>query len=158
MTDAHQPDREILVKPETVCCPAHGEHLRAHFPAGFVIVAMTLIQDTLTSDDFIRAVDPTWDGQDGTAQMDIGRVNEILATKPMCYWVPRDAIRKALMDSEIGQIGRCDTCHRSGLGGPYDVSLPVGTQTLWLCFECALDAGEKLHRAHPDGQVWPEAA
>jgi hypothetical protein len=148
----------VEISASRLFCPAHGEHFRPHWPKGIAVATMVMFQAALVNDDLIRAVDPSWDGSDKSAHLDEDRLNEITARRPFCYWVSREKIREVYMESEIGQLGRCTQCGRSGMGGPYMVSLPVGTQEWWLCFECALDAGERLHTSHPDGNVWPKEA
>jgi hypothetical protein len=144
---------EILIKPQTVCCPAHGEHLRAAWPAGFATVSMTLFQAALEADELKRLIDPGWDGE-GKVNMDEARLNAVLAERPLCYFVGRETILKALRASGIGKYGRCDVCGVPRLGGPYSVTQPTGREEWTLCFECALDGGERLHAEHPDGGVW----
>lgn len=144
---------EILIKPQTVCCPAHGEHLRAKFPTGFAGLVMTLLPAALASDELVRAIDP--EGVEGErAKMDEAKLNEVLAKRPLCYFVDRETLYKALVASGVGEHVRCDVCGIPRLGGPYSVTQPTGREEWTLCFECALDGGERLHAEHPDGGVW----
>ena len=145
----------IEVSPETVTCPGHGEHLRAEWPKGFAKFAMTLVQAALGSDAFIRAVDPGWTGERGTANFDAAKANAVLARRPCCYFVDRATVRRALHESGLGRIGLCRVCGRTGLGGPYSVDV-IGRRVEHphVCFECALDTGERIHLAHPDGGAW----
>lgn len=145
----------IEMRPQTICCPAHGEHLRDQWPKGYATVGLTLFTAALENEKLIHEVDPSWDGQDGHGHLDEDALNRIFALRPMCYWVDRATIRRALMNSEIGQLVKCEVCKRTGLGGPYQASYPQGIVTLTLCFECGLDAGERLHEAYPNGKVWP---
>lgn len=141
----------IDVRPSTVACPAHGEHLRANWPSGFAVFSMTIVQALFeTSDAFLRELG--WrPGHLG----DLGKVNTVLARRPACYFVGRELLRQALMDSGIGRLGLCLLCGRSGMGGPYTVNNMGHHQELdHVCFECALDAGDRLHAAHPNGGVW----
>lgn len=142
----------ILIEPKRVSCPGHGEHLRASWPNGFAAFMMTIVEAMFASEEFMRECG--W-GPGKTA--DVGRINEILAQRPACYFVGRDILRKALMESGIGTIGLCLLCGLSGVGGPYSVDQVGQTVELnHVCFECALNAGERIHRAHPNGGVWHE--
>lgn len=144
----------IEVSPQTVACPGHGEHLRAQWPKGFVIVAMKLFEATLASEDFMRAVDPGWDGS-RPADFQVEAANMVLSRWPFCYWVDRPTIRGALMESGIGTIGVCVLCGRKGIGGPYSMHHAGRVQEApHVCFECGLDIGERIHREKPDGGVW----
>lgn len=148
----------IEIRPQTVCCPAHGEHLRANWPEGFAVVSLTLLRAALENDELVRTTDPEWDGEDGHGRMDENRINEVLADRPLCYWVDRATIRRAFMESGVGRLGKCRACRRRDLGGAYSISTPTGIDESWLCFSCMLDAGDRLHGAHPNGRVWPTEA
>lgn len=151
-------DRPMVeIRPQTVCCPAHGEHLRANWPTGFAVVSLELFTAAIATDELARAVDPSWDDSTTRPHMNEDALNQVLATRPLCYWVPREAIRRAFMESELGRLGKCKICKRRGLGGAYSLSWPEGIEQSWVCFSCMLDAGERLHRAHPDGKVWPDS-
>lgn len=147
----------VEISAQRLFCPAHGEHFRPHWPKGIAVATMVLFTAALENEALIREVDPSWDGEDQHAHLDENRLNEITIKRPFCYWVSREKLRETYMEAEIGELGRCRRCGRSGMGGPYQVSLPLGVQEWWLCFECALDAGEQSHQAHPRGRVWPTA-
>lgn len=150
MTDTPQ----IELSPVTVCCPAHGEHLRAQWPSGFLIVSVTLAKAALVSEPLAEAVGALPGGcVDGKPHVE--RINEVLARRPLCYFVTRDVIRGAFMEAGIMRVGLCLLCGRSGLGGPYSVNSIAGVQDIkHACLECALDTGERMHRAKPNGGVW----
>lgn len=154
MSDDKLPDKTVIVKPQTVMCPAHGEHLRHQFPTGFAVVSMTMFREMMQDEDLIREVDPSWTSEAEHAHLDEDRLNEVLARKPMCYWVDDAGIRKAFMESGILKLGKCKLCRKRDLGGPYSFDMPTGITETWVCLSCMLGVGERLHRAHPNGGVW----
>lgn len=144
----------IELNPKRICCPAHGEHLRAQWPKGAAIVMVMLARAALGSDELADACRRP--GDEADAKMPVERINEVLETRPLCYFVDRATIRQALLDAEILRIIRCQSCGRTGMGGPYTISLPTGSREVAICVECALSNGEQTHRLHPDGNVWPQ--
>lgn len=140
----------IEVAPTTVACPGHGEHLRANWPSGFAVFSLTILHALLANEDFMREC-----GWREGRSADVAKINGVLAKRPACYFVGRAEIRKALMECGIGRIGLCLVCGRSGLGGRYSVlELGAKVEREHVCFECALDTGERIHAAHPAGGVW----
>lgn len=146
----------VEITPQRVFCPGHGEHFRAEFPKGFPITAIKMFQ-AATAGEGPSSLWAIVKQVTGEEKPGVDGINVVTETRPLCYFVDRDTLGRLLRDSEIGRLGRCAVCSRSGLGGPYQVSVPQGIQQTWLCFECALDSGERIHRAHPDGHVWPQA-
>lgn len=143
---------QILIKPSAVACPGHGEHLRAQWPSGFLMYSMTIINQMFKNEELIREC-----GGNADNKADVNKINEVLAVRPACYFVDRDTIRQALMESAIGAIGICQICSRSSIGGPYTLNdMGIHKELPHVCFECALDTGERIHQAHPKGGVWNE--
>lgn len=152
MTDTPQ----IAIRPETVACPAHGEHLRANWPSGFAAFSMTIVSAALTDGANDHALLKACGWKEGQSA-DVGAINRILAKRPLCYFVPRAVIQKALLEMGTLLIGLCRLCGKSNIGGPYMVD-QIGrhVELEHVCVTCALDAGDRLHRAHPNGGVWTE--
>lgn len=145
----------IQIKPSTVSCPAHGEHLRENWPSGFAAFSITIVQgvlETPNTNGLFREL-----GVEGQTQpkLDTRKLNEITERKPFCYFAGRELIQKALLEMGTLKIGFCENCGRSNIGGPYTVNI-MGRDSRYehFCVTCALDAGENLHRAHPNGGVW----
>lgn len=140
------PSAQLIIKPSTVACPAHGEHLRAKWPRGFAAYSMTIVRAFLESPQLQAKLNGQWDPQ---------VVNTLLTRKPMCYWVERDVIRRALMETGLGKFRRCELCRQVSIGGPYTAVIGARTTELkHVCFECALRNGDRLHAEHPEGGVW----
>jgi hypothetical protein len=145
------PKSIILVDSRRLFCASHGEHLRAQWPKGAAIVMPRLVRAVLESDALIRAVDPAWNGTDGTAEFSPEKVNEITSRRPFCYFVDRNTIRQVLIAAGVLKKVRCEVCKKRRLGGPYQITYLSGYKTHTVCLECALDAGEREHEARPDG-------
>lgn len=150
-------DKPIIeVSPKRLMCPGHGEHLAEHWPRGFAMAGMTILQAVLDDERLHEAI-RTMGGKNKDGKLDVNYINLITEKRPFCYFVDREVIRQALAGSGIGTIAICYICGRSGMGGPYRVAAGMGSGWQKLphaCFECALDAGERMHRAHPSGGVW----
>lgn len=146
----------IEVSPKRLMCPGHGEHLAENWPTGFAMASMTILRAVL-DDERLHAAIRTIGGKNKDGKLNINYINLITEKRPFCYFVDRDVIRQALTSSGIGTIAICHICGRSGMGGPYRVAAAMGKGSAKLphvCFECALDTGERMHRAHPNGGVW----
>lgn len=146
----------IEVTPRRLMCPGHGEHLAEQWPKGFAFVSMTILEAALSSDD-LHEVIRRMGGVNDKGLANPEYINLITQRRPFCYFVTRDVIRNALGGADIGRIGLCQICGRSGIGGPYRVADLVGNgfQKLpHVCFECALDTGERMHTAYPTGHDW----
>lgn len=145
----------IQIKPSTVACPAHGEHLRANWPSGFAMFSMTILKAAFTdgANDFAFLRAAGWRDDGPTPSVDA--MNAVLARRPLCYFVPREIVQKALLEMGTLSIGLCQNCGRSNIGGPYTID-NMGREHVFehFCVNCALDAGDRLHRAHPKGGVW----
>lgn len=139
----------LLIKPETVACPAHGEHLRANWPRGFAAFSMTIVQAAMEG----RALHAAAGAVSGSASVD--EMNRVLSRRPLCYFVDRQTIQTALLAMGTLGGGLCQLCGRSNIGGAYTVDM-VGsiTELPHVCVNCALDLGDKMHRTHPRGGVW----
>lgn len=151
----------IDVRPSTVACPCHGEHLRADWPRGFMVFSVTIIKAALESEALHEAASAI--DQRNTGEPRILAINSVLAKRPACYFVERAVVQDALMECGILRIGLCETCGQSNLSGPYNVIGPaspgniltLGKQiTVNLCLTCALNAGDRMHAAFPNGGVW----
>lgn len=146
------------VQIRTVTCPGHGEHLRAGWPTGFVPFSLAIVKATLAAPAFLEAYRESgpWFGSPPAAgepmDFDVTVANAILATRPCCYFLTREDLRAAYDAAGIAKIGTCCGCGRSGLGAPYTAR--HGHRSVahpHVCFECALDVGEELHRRYPAG-------
>lgn len=152
-----EPDKPIIeVSPKRLMCPGHGEHLAENWPSGFAHAGMTIVQAALEDKrlhDAIRIMG----GRNKEDKLDVKYINLITEKRPFCYFVDREVIREALAGSGIGKISICHICGQSGMGGPYRITAAMGSGQAKLphvCFECALNTGENMHRAHPNGGVW----
>lgn len=155
-------DREaITINLQRVCCPVHGELLRADWPSGFAVVSLTIFRAAIERDP--RAAPGAtlleacgWKpGMSASARTDL--IDALTATRPLCYFVERTTIRDAFMEAGILRVRRCLGCGRVGLGGRVTLAYPTGRRETWRCLECMLDGGELMHRTYPDGRVWPVA-
>lgn len=137
-------------------CPGHGEHLHERWPSGFAHAGMTILESALIDKRLEDAV-RTLGGGTKDGKLNVEYINLVTNKRPLCYFVDREVIRDALAGSGIGTIAICHVCGRSGMGGPYRVAAAMGSGQAKLphvCFECALDTGERMHRAYPNGGVW----
>jgi hypothetical protein len=149
------PEDVVQITPKRVLCPCHGEHLRAQWPSGFAIVAMGVVQAALANGALVRAIDLTWDGQDGTAAFSPQKLNALSERKPLCYFVDDDTLRRVFREAGILKVLRCDHCGVPRDAGPYTMLYPDGSvREVVLCLECMLHAGRRLHEELPDGVVW----
>ena len=115
---------------------------------------MTIVQAALDgANDYALARAAGWRSE--ADPIDVVKINDVLARRPLCYFVDRETIQKALLDMGTLKIGLCLRCVRSNIGGPYTVDMIGQTQELeHVCVNCALDLGEETHRKHPNGGVW----
>jgi hypothetical protein len=140
----------VEISPQRVACPAHGEHLRAPWPAGFAVFSMLLFRAAVESSklqDACRAL-----GHGGSP--DVADINFITARRPLCYFVEREVIANALREMGTLRIERCDLCGTPSFAGPYTIDNMGRFETVTACVDCACNAGERLHQAHPNGGVW----
>lgn len=153
MSDEPEP---LVLVPERVACVTHREHLRRRWPEGFPAFLKALLDSALANPDLIREVDPSWDGSDGTAEMNTDRLNEILASRPLCYFASREAIARGLRESGAIATGVCEVCSQVKPSGRYSTMEDDAVVERRVCVDCVLDAGEELHATYPDGP--PEGA
>jgi hypothetical protein len=138
----------VKIEPRRVLCPAHGEHLRANWPKGWAMTGLTLFRKAVASPELLQACG--W--REGGASVPVERINDLTDTKPLCYFVDEDEIRKVLATHVVDRVMRCDVCGIPGHAGPYTVRDEDGSvNTLDVCVECALLAGRKLHKSQPEG-------
>lgn len=145
----------IEVTPQRLFCPAHGELLRPSWPAGMASVGMPIVYAALQSKalaDAARAVGVVPEGQ----LLDHELINTVTAKRPFCYFAERSVIEQAFRGFDGLVKTRCDNCGIPRVGGLYKVEMPDGEHKDLdhLCIECMLDAGDRFHAAHPDGEVW----
>lgn len=146
----------VDIRPQTVACPAHGEHLRANWPSGFAAFSMTIIHAALAegANDFALVRAAGWE-REGDPFPPTEAINAVLAKRPLCYFVPREVIQTALLEMGTLRIGLCHGCGQSNIGGIYTINVMGRTTEMpHYCVTCALNAGEALHRARPNGGVW----
>lgn len=150
----------VELSPQRVCCPGHGEHFRANWPVGFL---------TFSVHAFQKAADnpKLWEACRKAAhltaieQIPPTTINLVTERMPLCYFLKRvdiiELLREAgtLEDGTWLKITRCDLCGISRFAGSYSIDNVGRIQTVTACLECACDAGERMHRAHPTGNVWP---
>lgn len=138
-------------------CPGHGEHFAENWPAGFIPAGLTVVRAALGDKRLEDAIRTMGGARTSDGKLSVEYINLITERRPLCYFVDREILRDALAGSGIGVIGLCRICGRSGMGGPYRVAAAMGSgqqKLQHVCFECALDTGERMHRAHPTGGVW----
>lgn len=141
------PDKQIIVKPRTVLCVVHGEHLREHWPKGFLMIGIEMVAAALSSEKLLA--ETSWSEGDEPPLVEL---NALLAQRPMCYWVEADVIRKALCEHVLERTARCDACGRIGKLGPYTTTEPDGSSNKRdVCVECVISGGERFHATYPDG-------
>lgn len=141
---------EILLSLQRVVCPVHGEPLRPHWLSVEVMGALIEMFQAVTANasllDAVRAAT-------GVESPEGHHINAVTEKRPLCYFATREQLRAMYATAEIGRIGVCVNCRRSGLGGVCTWSAPLPTDG-FICFDCILAAGRRLHRAHPLGRVW----
>lgn len=151
----------VELSPTRVCCPGHGEHFRANWPNGFLLFGVHAFQKATENPKL-------WDACREEAHLSIleqippTTVNLVTERRPLCYFLERADIIAMLREAgtlEGGawlRIARCDLCGVPRFAGPYSIDNVGRIETLTVCLECACDAGERIHRAHPKGGVWNE--
>lgn len=143
----------VEISPRRVACPGHGEHLRAQWPAGFAVFSLTIFKAAVEGEALQRA------GREvaflpAGASIPPPTINLVTERRPLCYFVERAVIADALREMGTLSIGLCDVCGRSGFSGPYSIDMMGRVVDSRVCVDCACDAGERIHRAHPTGGVW----
>lgn len=146
-------EAQVLMTPQTVTCPAHGEHFRARWPKGWTVFALMVFEAAVQSDALADAVREV-DGLAADADVPPEGINRVTVKRPLCYFASREQIRDAMMECGIASIAQCRMCKLVGPGGPYSVAMPRHLTLPHVCFECALTGGEKVHARHPEGGVW----
>jgi hypothetical protein len=140
----------IIIKPTTLVCASHGEHLRDQWPSGFMTVGISLFQAAVASPRLTREARRVAKRPIGKLQHRV--LNQVFAKKPMCYFCTREEIRQAFIDADLLTKQRCDVCGHIDLAGPYTMQMPGGElKTEIVCIECMLDGGEREHAAYPKG-------
>lgn len=158
-----EPDASQLpveLSPQRVCCPGHGEHFRANFPVGFLTFGVHAFQKATENPKL-------WEACRKAAHLTAVEkippttINLVTARQPLCYFLKRTDIIQMLRQAGTLEgatwlsIARCDLCGISRFAGSYSIDNAGRIQTVTACLECACDAGERIHRAHPNGNVWP---
>lgn len=143
------PEPQVLITPTTITCASHGEHLRAQWPKGYMIVGLSLFKAAVADPRFQRQARKVLRKPFGKVPVKV--INEITAKTPFCYYVTRDQMREALIDAEILTRQRCDLCGVVRFAGPYDILYDDERLTKIVCVECCLDAGEREHAYFPKG-------
>lgn len=148
------------MSPQRVCCPGHGEHFRANWPTGFLVFSVKAFQKATENPKL-------WEACRAAAhlsaidQIPPTTINLVTERKPLCYFLERGDILALLREAgtlDGGawlRIARCDLCGIPRFAGPYSIDNVGKFETLMVCLECACDAGERIHQAHPEGTVWP---
>jgi hypothetical protein len=147
------PQIPIEISPQRVACPGHGEHLRASWPSGFAVFSMLLFKAAVESPKLQEAcrIEANLKADEPLPPPVINLVTE---HRPLCYFVERTVIANALREMGTLRIARCDLCGVPGFAGPYSVNMMGRIDTVTACVDCACNAGERLHAAHPNGGVW----
>jgi hypothetical protein len=139
---------QIMVTPERVCCAAHLEPLRWKWPDGFATFSLAMLQPALASDGLQRAVRALVRRPGG--KLPVEMVNQVFEKRPMCFYLTRDELRDALVESGVTRKQRCDVCGHIERGAPCRVKMAPGSAAEFaeqtLCVNCWLDAGELAHR------------
>lgn len=159
-----EPDvRQIPVEltPQRICCPGHGEHFRANWPTGFLTFGVRAFQKATENPKLWEACRKAAH-LSAIEQIPPTTINLVTERKPLCYFLEREDIVSLLRDAGTLEgaawlrIARCDLCGVSRFAGPYSINNVGHIETLTACLECACDAGERIHRAHPTGGVWSQ--
>lgn len=150
---------QVELSPQRVCCPGHGEHFRANWPVGFLVFGVHAFQKATENPKLWEACRKAAK-LSAVEQIPPVTINLVTERKPLCYFLKRidiiELLREAgtLEDGTWLSIARCDLCGVSRFAGPYTINNAGRIQTVTACLECACDAGERIHRAYPNGSVW----
>lgn len=157
--DMDAPDVQVEMTPQRVCCPAHGEHFRANWPSGFLVFGLRAFQKATENPKLWEACRKAAH-LNAVEEIPPATINLVTERQPLCYFLERNTIIGLLREAgtlEEGtwlSIARCDLCGLSRFAGPYSINNAGRRQTITACLECACDAGERIHQAHPNGKVW----
>lgn len=139
----------IEIRPQTITCASHGEHLRAEWPRGYGFIGLRLFEAAIAKPRLISAARKYTPLR---RRPGADEINRVLAKTPCCYYVTRDEIRDIFTEADILVKQRCDLCGVVRLAGPYDIGYPDGSRkTEIVCIECMLDSGDREHAAYPKG-------
>jgi hypothetical protein len=150
----------VELTPQRVYCPGHGEHFRANWPTGFLTFGIHAFQKATENPKLWDACRKAAD-LSAIEQIPPTVINLVTEHTPLCYFLKRSDIITMLRDAGTLEgaawlrIARCDLCGIPRFAGPYSIDNVGRIQTLTVCLECACDAGERIHRVHPTGGVWP---
>lgn len=145
------PDEPFVeVSAVRLVCASHGEHLRAQWPKGAAIMFTVIPKAALEGEALAKAVRGRGPRR-RRGELDVARVNKVTEKMPFCYFVDRSTLRNAFLDANILSEVTCALCGHTREGGPYTIAYPGGPQTKMVCLECALDSGEREHKARPHG-------
>lgn len=146
----------VEITPQRMVCSGHGEHFRANWPIGFMVFSVKAFQKATENPKL-------WDACRAAAHLSAIEtinptvINLVTEHKPLCYFLERADLIALLREAgtlEGGtwlRIARCDVCGVPRFAGDYTVSYPDGNRVETVCLECACDAGERIHRAYPNG-------
>lgn len=149
----------VELSPERVCCPGHGEHFRANWPTGFLMFGVKAFQKATENPKLWEACRELAH-LSAIEQIPPTTINLVTERRPLCYFLSRADIIAFLREAGTLEgatwlrIARCDLCGIPRFAGSYSVSYVGRIETKMVCLECACDAGERIHRAHPTGNVW----
>lgn len=149
----------VELSAQRICCPGHGEHFRANFPVGLMVFGVKAFQKATENPKLWEACRKAAHLSDDEP-IPPTTINLVTEQQPLCYFLERKDIigllREAgtLEDATWLSIARCDLCGIPRFAGPYSMNNMGKILTKTVCLECACDAGERIHRAHPKGGVW----
>lgn len=153
------PGVQVEITPQRVCCPAHGEHFRANWPTGFLVFGVKAFQKATENPKMWETCRQVG-GLSSIEQIPPETINLVTKTKPLCYFLERADILVMLAEAGTLKKGvwlqhqRCDICGIPRLAGAYSINNDGKIQTNTVCIECACDAGDRMHEAFPNGNVW----
>lgn len=122
--------------PERVACSRHCEPFRAKWPKGFILFSLALIDDIWQNERVIRDAKRI-QGHDGLVDPKI--IEGVLDIKPACCRVTKEQLLRAYALSELGRVGRCESCKKKRRGTRFNSR--VGDKIFkhrHICFHCVV--------------------
>jgi hypothetical protein len=126
--ELENPTDPIDLSPEHVICPRHGEPFRARWPKGYPLMAVSSFQALIDDPGFQEL-----------AGGDAGRINVLLGERPICERLSSPTLMALYIGSGVGRERGCELCGQIGLGTPYEMGRPGGTEKhRHVCFSCVV--------------------
>jgi hypothetical protein len=141
---------EIMMDVQRVVCPVHCEPFRELWPpTPPMIVSLVELFQAVTGNE---GPDSLWTAvreKCGEERPEGFRINEVTVDRPLCYFATADQIRAMYAKSDVGRLGRCNECRRTGITAVCSWTTEVGLLQAPMCFSCIHEEGLRYHRVHP---------